>query len=101
MLAHDRLDRAVRLLAVSSMPLQERLERCRISLAALTDEDFETEQERALYARVQLGLGQLRSVSEDLPVFALEATASHIVDLRDATAERAMRAAYKQRRGRR
>jgi hypothetical protein len=101
MLADDRLDRAVRLLAVSEMPLLERLQRCRRLLAALEAEDFETEQQRALYARVQLGLSRLGGGSEQLPVFALEAIAAHIVDLRDATAERSTRAAHRPRHGRR
>ncbi len=105
------LDQAVYCLAVGREPLHERLGRSSVPLAAVRREDLETEEELALYARVQLGLGQLRegdaregpgyAVADDVPVFALEATASHIVDLRDATTRRLLRAARGRRLGRR
>ncbi len=100
MLTRERLDQAVHCLAVSTDELGERLVRSSVPLAAVTREDFESEAELALYARVQLGLSQLREIAEGsdraeeaVPVFALEATASHIVDLRDATTRRLFRAA--------
>jgi hypothetical protein len=103
----DLLDQAVYCLAVGHEQLRERIARSSVALAAVRREDLETEAEHALYARVQLGLSQLRNtdidepddalIEEDVPVFALEATASHIVDLRDATTQRLLRAARDRR----
>ena len=101
MVTRDLLEQAVYQLAVGASPLRERLERSSVALAALRREDLETEEELALYARVQLGFAQLRrdptpgryAAAEEVPTFALEATASHIVDLRDITTRRMLRAA--------
>lgn len=112
MLTRELLDQAVRCLAVSPEPLDERLDRCSVPLAGLLRAHLETEEELALWARVQLGLAQLRAAigeapgdergaGERLPVFALEATASHVVDLRDATTRRMLRAARRGPRRRR
>lgn len=91
----DLLDQAVHHLSVSSESLHQRLERSSLPLAAVRPEDLETEEELALHARIRLGMSQLRRSREtgttpvaDVPVFALEATASHIVDLRDVTTRR-------------
>ncbi len=95
MVTRDLLEQAVHQLAVGSGQLRERLERSSVPLAALRREDFETEEELALFARVQLGLAQLRRGADpggdDVPIFALEATASHIVELRDITTRRMLR----------
>jgi hypothetical protein len=101
MVTRDLLEQAVYQLAVGSGQLRERLERSSVPLAALRREDLETEEEFALYARVQLGLSQLRRAADagdrgaagHVPLFALEATASHIVELRDITTRRMLRAA--------
>ena len=101
MVTRDLLADAVRCLAVSALPLRERLDRSSVPLAVLSRRDFETEEELALFARVELGLTQLRvsdvathgdrdSALNDVPIFALEATASHIVALKDATTKRAL-----------
>ena len=99
MVTRDLLDQAVHHLAVGSQQLRERLERSSVPLAAVRREDLETEEELALFARVQLGLAQLRREAhprdllerDGVPVFALEATASHIVELRDVTTRRMLR----------
>lgn len=111
MIVRDLLDQAVTYLAIGAQPLMERLERCSVPLAAISREDLETEEELALHGRVQLGLTQVRRARaaslaadpdfEDVPVFALEATASHVVDLRDATTRRALRAVRGRARDRR
>ena len=99
MVTHDLLAHAVRCLAVSALPLQERLDRASVPLAVLSRRNFETEEELALHARVELGLIQLR-VAHEVPIFAMEATASHIVDLKDATTRRALLLARGRNRGR-
>jgi hypothetical protein len=111
MVTHDLLVHAVRCLAVSDLPLRARLDRSSVPLAVVSRRDFETEEELAFYARVELGLTQLRAADralardrdasqQDVPIFALEATASHIVDLEKATTRRALLAARGRHRGR-
>lgn len=105
MALRDVLDQAVEYLALGRQPLVDRLEKASLPLAAVSGRDLESEEERALHARVELGLRQLRRVrlaARDcslmvppelgVPAFAFEATASHIVDLRDETSRRALRA---------
>jgi hypothetical protein len=105
------LDEAVRCLAFGPRPLHERLERARRPLDTIAREDLESEAELALYARIRLGLAQIRpqrrhplsdgAASRTAPVFALEATASHIVDLYEVTTSRMLRAARARTRARR
>ena len=105
MVTRDLLDQAVHSLAVGAQGLRERLERSSVPLATLRREDLASEEELSLFARVELGLSQLRRdtpagedlIVDELPIFALEATASHIVELRDATTARMFRAASARR----
>ena len=102
----DLLDEAVRSLALGVDSLEARLAQARAPIARIAHHDLESEAELALYARVRLGLSQLprggtADDREQLPVFALEATASHIVDLYEVTANRMVRAARARRRERR
>ena len=108
LVTHDLLANAVRCLAASALPLRERLDRSSVPLAIISRRDFETEEQLALYARVELGLMQLRIAARrpadrhdasrgEVPVFALEATASHIVDLERATVRRALLVARRSR----
>ena len=94
----ELLDQAVRCLALGTESLEERLALSRGPLSRIARHDLESEAELALYARVRLGLSQLPARKDDrgpepVPVFALEATASHIVDLYEVSANRMVRAA--------
>ncbi len=106
----DLLGQAVRCLALGGGSLEQRLADARVPIARIAQRDLESEAELALYARVRLGLsrlpsGEQRSCSADtrqqVPVFALEATAAHIIDLYEVTANRVVRAARARRRQKR
>ena len=104
MTTRDLLDQAVVRLATAPEQLRERLERS-VELLAARREHLETEEEHALYARVQLGLRRLRPgasgegarTAEDVPMIALESTASHMLELRDVSTERLLQATTRRR----
>ncbi len=102
------LDETIRRLAVSTRGLEQRLERASVPLAKLRKANLETEAETALRARIEMGVKRMhrqrkqtagQKPGEVIPEVALEATASHIVDLYEIVAERALRLRADKRRG--
>jgi hypothetical protein len=94
--ARDVLDEAVRRLAISPMPLPDRLSMAGEALrAGLTRRDFVEREDRRLFERIVEALGELQDSSETemrrRGEGVLEELARDVVDLRDAVIGRAIR----------